>query len=577
MPLMGKSYITIMINQLQENNMLLINKYYKNKEILMILKLYKHYCFIIVAVLFSIIFIQQPIFAQTAEPELFNYQELVQLFEQEPISEPLQKKLTSLLTTPFVNNEAYKQGVRPLNPSSKKLGHYLRVVAWNIERGLELEAIKLAFTDSKKFALLIDKNTTPISTKNRKYVLQQIEILKKADVIILNEVDWGTKRTKYHNIVKELATTLNMNYAYGVEFVEVDPIALGIEKFENAQPDDKASLLENIKVDANQYKGLHGSAILSRYHLDNVQLIPFTHQEHDWYSDEKSGVAPFEIGKREAGEKVFLEKTVREVRRGGRMMLLADIASPNIPTGQATIVATHIESRTKPENRTKQLDEVLDKIKDIKHPVILAGDMNTSTKDATPTSILREIKKRFGSEEFWAKQAFKYVTGVGLLLNVVTSGIKFSRTQADPTVRNIRFFSANPEAEFFNILEDFRFSDKGKFDFRGNSSRSIDKRSGKLSNSNQRARKGFETTYETSRTIGPIGKFKLDWIFVKPPFLNKSKAKNLSYLFAPHFGHTLTTLNYAIEDRISDHNPIVVDLPLNKPKDLATTRNKMEK
>jgi hypothetical protein len=29
------------------------------------------------------------------------------------------------------------------------------------------------------------------------------------------------------------------------------------------------------------------------------------------------------------------------------------------------------------------------------------------------------------------------------------------------------------------------------------------------------------------------------------------------------FGRTLKTLNYALKDRISDHNPLIVDLPLN--------------
>ena len=53
--------------------------------------------------------------------------------------------------------------------------------------------------------------------------------MKQADVIVLNEVDFGMKRTDYRNVAADLASALGMNYAYGVEFVEVDPIALGIE------------------------------------------------------------------------------------------------------------------------------------------------------------------------------------------------------------------------------------------------------------------------------------------------------------------------------------------------------------
>jgi endonuclease/exonuclease/phosphatase family metal-dependent hydrolase len=47
------------------------------------------------------------------------------------------------------------------------------------------------------------------------------------------------------------------------------------------------------------------------------------------------------------------------------------------PNGRVTIAATHLENRTKSINRLKQLEELLDTVKDIRHPVILAGDMNT--------------------------------------------------------------------------------------------------------------------------------------------------------------------------------------------------------
>jgi hypothetical protein len=54
-----------------------------------------------------------------------------------------------------------------------------------------------------------------------------------------------------------------------------------------------------------------GTAILSRYRLENVKLIPFRFQPHDWYEDEKKGVAPVEKGKRKVAEHFFLEKIYR--------------------------------------------------------------------------------------------------------------------------------------------------------------------------------------------------------------------------------------------------------------------------
>ena len=88
-------------------------------------------------------------------PDLFNYQELVQLYEQETASDALQTKLHRLLTIPFVSNAATARRVKPLCPRTPKLGSFLRVVEWNIERG---------------------------GSSERKLILQQISLMKQADV-----------------------------------------------------------------------------------------------------------------------------------------------------------------------------------------------------------------------------------------------------------------------------------------------------------------------------------------------------------------------------------------------------------
>lgn len=515
----------------------------------------------------------QSVFATTAipskqeyNPQLLTYEELVQLYEQDPPPDALRKKVSVLRSTPFVSNAASARGVKPLKPRDPRLGTFMRLALWNIERGIEFDAIRLAFKDANKFAAMLDQKKYPRGSSARAEVIAQARILHQADVIILNEVDWGVKRSGYRNVAAALAAEMGMNYAYGVEFLEIDPISLGIEKFEEATPEDRAEFTKRIKVDPTKYKGMHGTAILSRYPLENVRVLPFDNQGYDWYKEEKEGVTRIEEGKREIGEKVFLEKVAREVRRGGRMMMLADISDPDLPGGKVTIVAAHLENRTRPESRLKQFEELLSQIKDISNPVVLAGDMNTTTKDMTPTSIGREIKKRLGSEKFWITQGIKYATGVGFLLDAVTGSVSLTRTQADPTVRSIKFVAENPEAKFFDALENFRFSDGGAFDFRGDRNRSTGNHTKTLANSNERDNKGFVTTYEVARSIGPVGKYKLDWIFVKPAALKDPNGDDQSFVFAPHFGRTLKDLNYSLEDRISDHNPMTVDLPFGEPK-----------
>ena len=514
---------------------------------------------------FACLLINPPARAQQPAPELLTYDELVQLYEQETPPDALQNKLRRLLTTPFVSNASSTRGVRPLLPNTARLGQFLRVVHWNIERGLEYDAVSTAFTDPAGFAKHIDSTANPRGSEKRKLILQQVALMKQADIIVLNEVDWGMRRTDYRNVAAELASSLGMNYAYGVEFVEVDPIALGLEKFEELKPEEGAKFASEIRVDRTRYRGLHGTAILSRFTLENVRLEPFEHQPHDWYKDELKSVRPLEAGKRKAGELVFQEKVLREVRRGGRMMLTAQIRDPRLPGGQMTIVATHLESKTKPEGRRKQLEELLARIKDVNAPVVVAGDMNTSTQDTTPTSIERELKKRLGSRSFWIKQALGILTGIKLP-TLLLGGLNAYRRQADPTVKSIFLVAPNPEAEFFDRLKDFRFADGGTFDFRGERGRSVGGKDGTLANSNQRGDKGFMTTYEVERTVAFVGKFKLDWIFVRPPAITELYEKRGPHRFSPHFGRTLKSLNNALQDRISDHSPIMVDLPLNEPQ-----------
>jgi endonuclease/exonuclease/phosphatase family metal-dependent hydrolase len=515
-------------------------------------------------------------------PALLTYNEIIQLYQQADPPEPLREKLQQLLNTPFASNWASASGIRPLKPSDPRIGKFLRVAEWNIERGLEFEAVEAAFTDPRKFSHLMDEKDSRATPDERAQILDQVRLLKLADLLVLNEVDWGINRTLFRNVAADMAEKLGMNYAYGVEFVEVDPTTMGIDEQvalreveqTYATPDDsKTEMIERVRQvmrpDPVRYRGLHGTAILSRYPLVNVRLVPFKQQGHDWYADERKKLAPVAKAEGKLSMDVFKEQLVRQVRRGGRMMLIADIVDPELPSGRVTVVATHLEDMTTPENRRKQLEELLAQIRNIQNPVIVAGDMNTSTHDAAPVSVTRALKQRFGSEKWWAEEgaaeAIKRVTPFGWAYDISHGLVGLARGVDDPTVRSIPLVGKNPEAAFFTRLEQFRFVDENAFDFRGDKQRSSNGRTGNLANSNERAEKGFAPTSELGRTYGPIGKFKLDWIFVRPDGLTDPHRGRQSYRFAPHFGRTLKELNQSIPDRISDHNPITVDLPLNEP------------
>lgn len=89
-------------------------------------------------------------------------------------------------------------------------------------------------------------------------------------------------------------------------------------------------------------------------------------------------------------------------------------------------------------------------------------------------------------------------------------------------------------------------------------------REGTLGNSNERASKGFVTTFSLPRTLGAKGKFKLDWIFAKS-YLKEDPRTADSYRFAPGLARTMDDSNEALNEPLSDHAAISIDLPITRP------------
>ena len=103
----------------------------------------------------------------------------------------------------------------------------VRVVDWNIDRGLKLVEIIDFLSDSK------------------------------ADLFLLQEVDINAYRTHRLNIAQEIARKLRLNYVFGREFVE-------LTQGSKASP------------------AYHGQATLSRWKISNSRIIRFEHQSDFW-------------------------------------------------------------------------------------------------------------------------------------------------------------------------------------------------------------------------------------------------------------------------------------------------------
>jgi endonuclease/exonuclease/phosphatase family metal-dependent hydrolase len=495
-------------------------------------------------------------------PGALTYEEIAEIGRASSPPARLVPRLQALLTTPFMSNKSYNTDSPPRLQESDGLGRFLRVGQWNIERGQNANDIKLVFEGAEQFRQRIDAR--PDSARYS-VILEQLDVLRSVDVLVLNEVDVGLKRTGYRDIPRELAEAMKMNYVYGVEFVEVDPLNLGADDRREYAAGEQAGLNQIQGIDRESYRGLHGTAILSRFPIKRARLIPLSYQPYDWYRQERRRPSIAEVARRQLSRVAFLEETERQIRFGGRSVLIVEIAVPQLPEGAITIVATHLENRCGPRERRRQMQEVLSIIKEIEGPVVLAGDLNTSGSNLRPTSIISELKKRAGNIGFWLKRGIKYAMPLGLAFDIVFEAISFARTAHDPTSKGLLLFAPNRELDLFKTIEGMRFSDGYAFDFRGDGLRTVNGTAGTLANSNQRAKtKGFITTQSMGRTFWAVGKSKLDWIFVKA-FAKQPRGKREPYRLAPHFPRTLEVLNTALGHRLSDHVPITVDLPVDEP------------
>lgn len=180
----------------------------------------------------------------------------------------------------------------------------LKVAAWNLERCLFPEASAAA--------------------------------LGGADVVLLSEMDCGMARTGQRHPTAEIAATLGMAYAYGVEFLELG-LGSPIEREFCTEPQNA--------------RGFHGNALMARGALSRPFLLrlPGTRQ---WFLD------------------------AEQPRLGERMAIGAVIETT---AGPVLFVSTHLESACLEAHRAAQMAALIAAID--AHfpglPVLIGGDLNT--------------------------------------------------------------------------------------------------------------------------------------------------------------------------------------------------------
>lgn len=175
------------------------------------------------------------------------------------------------------------------------------------------------------------------------------------DVILANELDDGCARSGNKNTARELAKTFGLNYAWGLEFIEL--------------------------VNDENEKGFHGNAVFSRWPIRRAGVIRLPEQ-YNWYFD-------------------------RQRRIGGRLAVYAELEVGGKPLG---VVSIHLENRTNGEGRAAQMKTILEAVhKELPDmPVILGGDLNTNTFDGRAKEDIGDIAANPALRRQCLEDVFQY-------------------------------------------------------------------------------------------------------------------------------------------------------------------------
>lgn len=495
-----------------------------------------------------------------------TYEELKTLSLKPHPDGPLEDKVLKFFNTPIISNEAYYAGAKPFQPSDPRIGKFLRVVTWNIEKSFEMPRVIEMMTNRSKINEMVDPAEAPQGSEQLKTVLQQRERLENVDIFVLQEIEIGMKRSHYLDAAREMAQALKMNYAYAPQYLEIDPVRVGTEKLLLDDGTDDKEAQDFYNEDPAKFKGVFGSAVLSRYPIKHVESFPLENQGYDWYGMEQNSLSFLEKARRFGTKTTFKNEITREMKVGGRGFFRVDLEVPGLPDNTLTIINIHTEIKCLPKERARQIKEILERIKNIKNPVIMLGDFNAAPGDISPTSVTRVLKRTAKNPTTWLSLGISYVTPQGLLINTTRGVSNITKNFNDPFARSVKVIAPNALKQMFDPIKDFRFEDGTAFDFRGDKNRSINGKNEMLANSNERGFKGFKTSFRFKRPLGIVGKFRLDWVFVKSGLLYSNRDHNAPYKLAPHFGETMEELNTSLKHPLSDHHPSVIDLPFEEPR-----------
>ncbi len=187
----------------------------------------------------------------------------------------------------------------------------VRLVHWNIEHGNWYEQVEDALRNQVQLA--------------------------SADVLLLNEIDFGMARAGNRDVAADLVAALGLYGVWAPLFLET-----------TAGRDDDLQMAAG----RENAESLFGLAILSRWPFGEVRVVELPSPVHYQFD--------------------------RERMYGRNIGLVAEIRRPQEPF---VAVSTHLEVHRTRAHRAAQMDVLLDALRGESRPIVLAGDLNTHTFD----------------------------------------------------------------------------------------------------------------------------------------------------------------------------------------------------
>ena len=215
-----------------------------------------------------------------------------------------------------------------------------------------IEALHLIEIGGEMQSPQIPKDHLTVAAWNMQRCLfpeQSADLLRPLDpdIILVSEMDCGMARTHQRHTTKALADSLNMRYAFGVEFFE---LGLGNDLERRLAADDHNEL------------GWHGNALLTKEEPSQLALIRLD-DSGLWFCPE---------------DELTNASVLKQPRIGGRCAIAAILPTTS---GDICAVSVHLESLDDPSIRLAQFERLIAAL-DIfapDMPTLIGGDLNTSS------------------------------------------------------------------------------------------------------------------------------------------------------------------------------------------------------